>query len=81
MRELFSDASSWIWLNGVPEVNCYLQFQQCFVPEPDQAIRLHISAEGQYAVFLNGNYLPSTQYTDFPFYKSVQIITCEPPFA
>ncbi len=79
MKELFSNASCWIWLEDVPEVNCYLQFRQHFVPLAGRPMKLHISAEGQYAAFLNGQYLPSTQYTDFPFYKSVQVIDLAPP--
>lgn len=73
--------SAWIWLNRVPEVNCYLQFRQSFVPEREAPLTLCISAEGQYAVFLDGKYLPSTQYPDFPHYKSVQTVEIAPPFS
>ncbi len=78
MRELFSDLSNWIWLEGAPGVNCYVQFRQEFHPEGEGSMELHISAEGQYAVYINGEYVPSTQYPDYPFYKSVQVISLEP---
>lgn len=78
LKELFSGISHWIWLENVPEVNCYLQFRQSFIPEAGRQMTLHISAEGQYAAYLNGAYLPSTQYTDYPFYKSVQVIRLPP---
>ena len=73
-QNLFSSASAWIWLEGAADVNCYLQFQTNFTASHDQAPALHISAEGHYAVFLDGNYLPSTQYPDYPTRKSVQCI-------
>lgn len=74
MQELFSESSCWIWLNRAPERNCYGEFRQSFPAKADEQIRLLISAEGQYAVFLNGTYIPSTQYPDYPFYKAVQCV-------
>lgn len=73
---LFSPCSEWIWLWGAPECNCYGQFQTSFRTEqaPEQErVKLHISVEGQYAVFVNGQYIPSSQYADFPEYKAVQM--------
>lgn len=78
MRQLFSNSSSWIWLDGAPEINCYAEFCEDFAPVSDEKLRLLISAEGQYAAFLNGQYLPSTQYPDYPFYKAVQCVELEP---
>lgn len=74
MGKLFSEASCWIWLNRAPEMNCYGEFRESFPVVSDETIRLLISAEGQYAVFFNGNYIPSTQYPDYPFYKAVQSV-------
>lgn len=70
---LFSPCSEWIWLCGAPECNCYGQFQRSFRPAQAQGrVKLHISAEGQYAAFVNGQYISSAQYADFPDYKAVQ---------
>ena len=70
---LFSPCSEWIWLCGAPECNCYGQFQISFRPAQAQGrVKLHISVEGQYAAFVNGQYIPSAQYADFPDYKAVQ---------
>lgn len=30
-HDLFSTASSWIWMDGAADVNCYLQFRTDFV--------------------------------------------------
>jgi len=77
MQELFSESSCWIWLNRAPEINCYGEFRESFPVVSDERIRLLISAEGQYAVFFNGEYIPSTQYPDYPFYKAVQCVELE----
>lgn len=72
MMNSFSDRSNWIWLAEAPTENCYAEFLCRFsVDTIDQTI-LYLSAEGQYAAFLNGVHIPSTQYSDFPHYKSLQ---------
>lgn len=73
-HDLFSQASHWIWMEGAADVNCYLQFREIFRTEGEEPVQLYLSAEGQYAVFADGNYMPSTQYPDFPQGKSVQKI-------
>lgn len=77
MQELFSELSCWIWLENAPEMNCYAEFCQSFTAVSEEPVRLLISVEGQYAVFFNGSYVPSTQYPDYPFYKSVQSTVLE----
>lgn len=72
--DLFSAASSWIWMEGTAEVNCYLQFRTAYTAAGEGLAALDISAEGHYAVFVDGKYLPSTQYPDYPHGKSVQKI-------
>ena len=73
-NDLFSHASGWIWMDSATDVNSYLQFQTEFQANGADPLELYISAEGQYVAFLDGNYLPSTQYPDFPHRKSVQRI-------
>ena len=73
-NDLFTPSSSWIWMDGAADVNCYLQFLTEFQATGADPLELFISAEGQYAVFLDGDYWPSTQYPDFPHRKSVQKI-------
>ena len=72
--DLFTVASDWIWMDGATDVNCYLQFLTEFRTEVEQPLTLRLSAEGQYVVYLDGTYLPSTQYPDFPHRKSVQTV-------
>lgn len=74
MQQLFSKSSDWIWLDDTPEVNCYVEFINTFTIVSSDKIKLLISVDGQYAVYFNGQYVPSTQYPDYPFYKAVQQI-------
>ena len=74
MSELFTSQSKWIWLDETWNPNRYMEALVPFSSPEAEVIHLHISVEGQYAAFLNGEYIPSTQYTDFPFAKSVQVI-------
>ena len=73
-HDLFTDASAWIWQDGAVEVNCYLQFRADFTAAGENIPVLKISAEGHYAVFVDGVYQVSTQYPDYPHRKSVQSI-------
>lgn len=73
-RDLFSPASSWIWMDGAVDVNSYLQFLTTFTAKESQPLELRLSAEGQYVALVDGIYLPSTQYPDYPQGKSVQTV-------
>lgn len=78
---LFGSGSQWIWRKDAPEQNCYLQFHQRFVSAEGGPVELFITAQGQYAVYFNGVYLPSTQYPDYPHHKAVSRVTlpdCRP---
>lgn len=77
MNKLFSPRSKWIWLDETCRPNRYMEAVLDFHAVGNGAALL-ISVEGQYAVFLNGEYLPSTQYSDFPFAKAVQHIELSP---
>ena len=74
-QDLFTSASAWIWLEGAVDVNCYLQFQTKFTANGSHPPVLYISAEGHYAVFVDGLYQSSAQYPDYPVRKSVQQIS------
>ena len=78
MKTSFLESSDWIWLESAPKENCYAEFRHVFKIDSEESMQLSISAEGQYAVYLNETYIPSTQYTDYPFYKSVQKVELFP---
>ena len=73
MAELFHSASKWIWLDDQWSPNRYMEAAADFDAADGDEFALHISVEGQYAAYINGVRVPSTQYPDFPAAKSVQI--------
>lgn len=58
----------WIWTKGYNGVNAYGEFKSVFSYNGG-IIKLEISADSEYAVFVNGKFLYSGQYADFPWYK------------
>ena len=71
---LFCAASNWVWLDHVAEENCYLEFRQEFCAAEGIPALLHVSAQGAYVAMVDGEFLRSTQYPDYPARKSVQVI-------
>lgn len=71
-QSLFTEASSWIWLPGSTVSNSYGEFRSVFRSNNEAPVRMHISAEGAYVAWINGNIIPSSQFPDFPHYKAVQ---------
>lgn len=58
----------WIWTKGYNGVNAYGEFKSEF-DYNGGIVKLEISADSEYAVFINGNFVYSGQYADFPWYK------------
>ena len=63
-----SQGSKWIWAKNCPyEVNCYCEFADRFnVERPDSQVFIRISADSQYALWINGKFADCGQYSDFP---------------
>ena len=66
-KEIFRQ-SEWIWLAN-SKVNQYADFVVAFAAKQGKEIVLRISADTNYAVYLNGKYVYSGQYPDYPHYK------------
>ena len=60
--------SKWIWLQQGETADQYAEFYDGFVFAGTHAL-LRISADSNYAVYLNGERIASGQYPDFPHYK------------
>lgn len=73
-NNMFSEGSSWIWLQGRHAANTYAQFKHICRTNASGTARLAVSVDGQYSIHLNGVWIPSSQYGDYPFYKSVQTV-------
>ena len=59
--------SKWIWLHE-EKVNHYVDFRTVFSFSGKDAL-LRISADTNYALFINGKFIYSGQYPDYPAYK------------
>ena len=58
----------WIWKSGYNRKDDYAEFITPFSYSGEKTV-LKISADSEYAVFINGEYVYSGQYSDFPWYK------------
>lgn len=68
----------WIWINdNVQQRDCYGEFQQNFIWEKGNVF-LDISADNEYAVFVNDKFVYGGQYADFPWYKIYDRIDITP---
>lgn len=67
MNHLFQHAMM-LW-NGQDDVNQYLRFIHPFVLTKTENLKLYISADTNYAVWLNGHFAGAGQYADYPEYK------------
>ena len=60
--------SSWIWKKGFEGKDLYCDFTDSFVYESGK-VTVKISADSNYALYLNGALVESGQYGDYPHYK------------
>ncbi|MEG6612637.1 family 78 glycoside hydrolase catalytic domain [Pseudoclostridium thermosuccinogenes] len=61
--------ADWIWNEGTGSLNSYAKFIHEFEVEEIKEIRLMISADTDYVVYVNGRMAGYGQYDDYPFYK------------
>lgn len=76
MMEQFKRAK-WIWVDKQSTPDTYGEFYDEFVWEGD-AINCLLSCDGDYTLFVNGEYVASNQYGDYEWYKSYDIIDITP---
>lgn len=65
---LWNKLSKWIWIDGNKGCDIYGEFFTVFECM-DKPVKIRISADSNYTLFLNGNYVSSGQYPDFPYFK------------
>ena len=71
------DTGSWIWAAACPERDEYAEFREDFEFD-GKALMLRISADSDYAVYVNGVYAASGQYGDFEYWKIADEIDLTP---
>ncbi|MDY6023612.1 MAG: hypothetical protein SPJ19_02255 [Candidatus Borkfalkiaceae bacterium] len=57
----------WIWLNQETKNDTYAEFVGEFKPKSNA--RIEISADTEYAIYVNDTFVYAGQYADFPWYK------------
>ncbi|MBO5313022.1 MAG: family 78 glycoside hydrolase catalytic domain [Clostridia bacterium] len=57
----------WIWTDNEDMADSYAEFYRSFYA--DGACRVALSCDGDYTLFINGQYVSSNQYGDFEHYK------------
>ena len=68
IREIFKQAK-WIWNKGAFGTDCYCEFKANFDIDEVSNSKIRISCDSNYALYINGNFVESGQYADYPFYK------------
>lgn len=68
-REVFEHAE-WIWNGHATGTDSYCEFlSQIELKNHDTPCRLRVSADSNYALYINGQFVESGQYADYPDYK------------
>ena len=67
------ETAEWIWCQAEVQPNQYAQFLQDFSSD-GKAATLYIAADMNYAVFVNGRYVPGFAYSDYPEQRSVDAL-------
>ena len=58
----------WIWIDGKNEEDVYGEFKSAFTWKGGKTV-VRVSADSEYALFINGKFVYAGQYADFPWYK------------
>ncbi|MBQ8339155.1 MAG: hypothetical protein IJY16_01770 [Clostridia bacterium] len=74
---IFSNAA-WVWHTAAPAgLNAYCEFTQNFTCDGSHAV-CRISADSDYVLYLNGQFVSANQYGDFEYYKSYDELDLTP---
>ena len=63
-----NNASKWIWKGGFEGLDLYCDFYDSFRYSGGKVV-IKISADSNYALHINGKFVNSGQYADYPQYK------------
>lgn len=64
----WSEKSKWIWLKEDQSVDSYGDFLSEFTYTAGK-VYIQISVDSNYTLYINGNFVNSGQYADYPYYK------------
>lgn len=61
--------AKWIWNEQATGTDTYVDFFTQYTFEKGDSVKLRISADSNYALYLNGHFVNSGQYHDYPHHK------------
>ena len=61
--------SEWIWRSGLEGNDIYCDFYEEFDYSGEEKLTFKVSADSNYALYINGVWVESGQYPDYPYYK------------
>ena len=64
-----NELSKWIWASGLEGNDIYCDFYEEFDYSGGGELSFKISADSNYAIYINGAWVESGQYPDYPYYK------------
>ena len=67
----------WVWVDREGKADTYGEFYEEFFWEEGE-VNCLLSCDGDYTLFVNGQYVSSNQYGDFEWYKSYDLIDLTP---
>ena len=71
--------AKWIWTGGAPSENEYVIARSSFTADAPSAPELLVSADSDFAAFLNGEFLGRGQFSDYPQAKTftrIPLVNC-----
>ena len=70
--------ASWVWPVEWNQPNCYMQFRHEFIlADRAEEATFYISADSNYAFWINGEFISAGQFHDFPDQKSYDVFNIE----
>lgn len=63
------EKAKWIWNQEAMETDSYVEFLTECEADSNDTVLLRVSSSSNYAVYVNGIFVDSGQYADFPHYK------------
>lgn len=63
------EKAKWIWCNDAEKEDCYSEFLVAKEFYKNDDVKLRVSSDSNYAVYVNGMFVDSGQYADMPHYK------------
>lgn len=70
------EQAKWIWSKDTEGTDCYAEFLISEQFEKLDNVKLSLSVDSNYAIYVNGVFVDSGQYADYPHYKVYDTVDC-----